>query len=288
MSIVKQIEVVDYIGGHIDYGISFDLSKNSTGFSVFRDGKLKSYAIQFEIKDTDSPYATGLRMVELQKAIAEVADLDREFDIVCVEEAILGVNAKISSVAYGLNFFIDYMIASGYLKTKNFMRINNSTWKGFLKKVTNTPTSKKGADRDKKDVIKAFQSLMYPLAFKVNDFKSWTAYKDSGYQDMLDSVGVLFASVHFTFDSNKNISKKVTIKEKVFGTLEEATKFAKHPIKEVAISEKELNAWSKNIKTITSESTSYLIKLDSLGSYGVKKGYLDYYETYYIVFNATV
>jgi len=224
-------------------------------------------------------------MLELREAIVDIVGENTHFDLICVEEAILGVNAKVSGVAYALNFVIDMLILDGVITCDHFMRINNKSWKAIMRKHTGVIPLKSGSDKDKKDIINYFQALNYSMGYQVNSFKSWSAYMKSGIQDMLDSVGVMYGSVEKVFRESNRSTKKVRKTQKVFDNLEEAVKYAKLPIKEVSISPEKLLPWFDDLKFVTDESTSYIVKTNSLGRFGIVKGYLHDYETYYLVVN---
>lgn len=107
----------------------------------------------------------------------------------------------------------------------------------------------------------------------------------SGIQDMLDSVGVMYGSVEKVFREPNRSTKKVRKTQKVFDNLEDAVKYAKFHIKEVSISPEKLLPWFDDLKFVTDESTSYVVKTNSLGRFGIVKGYLHDYATYYLVVN---
>lgn len=284
----KPVSIPEFVGKHIKTGLSLDISKTSTGLTFFNDGKITSCAVQFEIKDEASPYATGLRMVELEEAIFELTQGVTHFDVICVEEAILGINSKVSSVAYGLNYFIDYLLASGKVSCDKFHRVNNSSWKKVLRELTGAPTPKVGQDKDKKFVIEAMKRLGYALAYKHETFPSWNAYIKSGYQDMLDSVGLLFATVYMSYFDNRLTKKTVTKKLKIFDSLEKSLKFAKFDIIDANVTPSQLSLWYKGLNKVADKSATYICKADSLGRFGVEQGYLEYHDTYYVVVNVTV
>ena len=282
---IKAVSVDDFIGKYVDRALSLDVSKTSTGLTIFENGRTQPYCLKLETDDNTAKYPVGERMLELREAIVDIVGENTHFDLICVEEAILGVNAKVSGVAYALNFVIDMLILDGVITCDHFMRINNKSWKAIMRKHTGVIPLKSGSDKDKKDIINYFQALNYSMGYQVNSFKSWSAYMKSGIQDMLDSVGVMYGSVEKVFRESNRSTKKVRKTQKVFDNLEEAVKYAKLPIKEVSISPEKLLPWFDDLKFVTDESTSYIVKTNSLGRFGIVKGYLHDYETYYLVVN---
>lgn len=282
---IKAVSVDDFIGKYVDRALSLDVSKTSTGLTIFENGKTQPYCLKLETDDNTAKYPVGERMLELREAIVDIVGENTHFDLICVEEAILGVNAKVSGVAYALNFVIDMLILDGVIACDHFMRINNKSWKAIMRKHTGVIPLKSGSDKDKKDIINYFQALNYSMGYQVNSFKSWSAYMKSGIQDMLDSVGVMYGSVEKVFREPSRSTKKVRKTQKVFDNLEDAVKYSKFHIKEVSITPEKLLPWFDDLKFVTVESTSYIVKTNSLGRFGIVKGYLHDYETYYLVVN---
>ena len=282
---IKAVSVDDFIGKYVDRALSLDVSKTSTGLTIFENGRTQPYCLKLETDDNTAKYPVGERMLELREAIVDIVGENTHFDLICVEEAILGVNAKVSGVAYALNFVIDMLILDGIITCDNFMRINNKSWKAIMRKHTGVIPLKSGSDKDKKDIINYFQALNYSMGYQVNSFKSWSAYMKSGIQDMLDSVGVMYGSVEKVFREPNRSTKKVRKTQKVFDNLDDAVKYAKFNIKEVSITPEKILPWFDDLKFVTDESTSYIVKTNSLGRFGIVKGYLHDYETYYLVVN---
>ena len=284
---IREFNLERYLGNHIKSGLAIDVSKNSTGLTVFRNGKIETYVLQTEITDDSSPIHLGYRMDEFMKFILDKVE-GEHFDVVCVEEALTGINHKVNAVALALNPLVDYMLATKKISCDKFYRINNVTWKKLLRNLSGVKALKKGTDAAKKEIIAGFQALNYELGYKVDEYKTWTAYKNSGWQDRLDSVGVLLGVVRQYIDNAvvENTKKKVAFK--VFGSEEEAIAFAKYNLLALEVPAKSLLSWSKKVKSITNESTSYLYKGTSLGSFGVTKKIFEMYDMYYVVFNITV
>lgn len=284
---IKEFNLERYFGNHIKSGLALDVSKNSTGLAIYRDGKVETYLLQTEITDESSPIHLGYRMEEFLNFVLERVR-GEHFDVVCVEEALTGINHKVNAVALALNPLIDYMIAKGDISCGSFYRINNVTWKKILRDLSGVKPIKKGTDAAKKEIISGFQALNFELGFKVDEYSSWSSYKNSGWQDRLDAVGVLLGVVRKYIDKAVVGSKKKRVSMKVFGSKERALKYAKFNVLPVEVGANQLLTWSKRVKDYTNESTSYIFEGSSLGSFGVTKKIFEMYETYYVVFNITV
>ena len=284
---IKEFNLERYLGKHIKSGLALDVSKNSTGLTVFRNGKIETYLLQTELTDDVSPVHLGYRMDEFLRFLLDKVE-GEHFDVICVEEALTGINHKVNAVALALNPLVDYLIATKQITCDKFYRINNVTWKKVLRVLSGVSPIKKGTDAAKKEIIQGFQALNFELGFKVNDYKSWSAYKDSGWQDRLDSVGVLLGVVNKYFDNELVDKVKKRVSMKVFDTMEEAKAYAKYDLVTVHVSSSALLGWYKKVKDITNKSTTYIYRGASLGSFGVTKKIFDMYDTYYVVVNVKV
>lgn len=284
---IKEFDLERYFGKHIKSGLALDVSKNSTGIAIFRDGKIETYLLQTEIKDESSAIHLGYRIDEFMKFVLDKVS-GEHFDVVCVEEALTGINHKVNAVALALNPLIDYMIATRQVTCNNFYRINNVSWKKILRELAGVAPLKKGTDAAKKEIISGFKALNFGLGFKVDEYSSWSAYKSSGWQDRLDAVGVLLGVVRKYIDNEvvDNVKKRVSFK--VFDSEEKALKYAKYGVQELEVTSNHLLSWFKTCKDFTNQSTSYLYKGTSLGSFGVNKRVFDMFDVYYLVFNVSV
>lgn len=283
---VKRRKVEEILSANIKSGLALDISKTSTGIAFWSNGDLLTGNIKFEVKDYESPWAVGIMMNTLRADILSIIGEGAHLDLICVEAALLGINAGTSSIAYALNFVIDTMLAEGVISCGRFLRIENSSWKSGLREISGVPweKKKKGDDGEKKEVIRCFQALGFPLGFKVDEFKSWTGYLRSGYQDRLDAVGLLVAStVRYIERGELKILKKFK-QAKAFDSLEKAMKFAKFDVQQVPkLASNRIAKWVDEVGDDKAESKSFLMVTDNLGRWGIKNGALFAGDAYLVV-----
>ena len=272
--------------------LALDLSKTSTGIAYWNGQTLETFNLKSSIKDLDSPYSVGLRMQELKDFIlVKVLKGQTELDMLCVEEALLGNNAKTSSVAYALNFTLDYLLAEGMLKAKRFFRVSNKTWKATLRSETGIAPLKKAVwskdNAEKEEILLCLQELAHPWANKWRD--SFEVYLKSGYQDQLDAVGLAIHCVKtYGLDEKPQVlSRKTSVK--VYTDRERAEKFVKYSLERVSgIPKNQIHTWVDTCGKDEVESKSYLLETDSLGRFGVKAEVFEESDNYYIVVNVTL
>lgn len=278
----------------LNHVLALDLSKTSTGIAYWNGQTLETFNLRSKIKDLDSPYSVGLRMQELKDFIlVKVLKGQAELDMLCVEEALLGNNAKTSSVAYALNFTLDYMLAEGVLKSKRFFRVSNKTWKATLRSETGVTPLKKAVwskdNAEKEEILLCLQELAHPWANKWREFDSFEIYLKSGYQDQLDAVGLAIHCVKtYGLDEKPQVlSRKTSVK--VYTDRERAEKFVKYPLERVSgIPKNQIHTWVDTCGKDEVESKSYLLETDSLGRFGVKAEVFEESDNYYIVVNVTL
>jgi hypothetical protein len=278
----------------LDSILALDLSKSSTGIAYWDGQTLETFNLKSSIKDLDSPYSVGLRMQELKDFIlVKVLKGQTELDMLCVEEALLGNNAKTSSVAYALNFTLDYLLAEGVLKAKRFFRVSNKTWKATLRSETGVAPLKKAVwskdNAEKEEILLCLQELAHPWANKWRDYDSFEVYLKSGYQDQLDAVGLAIHCVKtYGLDEKPQVlSRKTSVK--VYKDRERAEKFVKYPLERVSgIPKNQIHTWVDTCGKDEVESKSYLLETDSLGRFGVKAEVFEESDLYYIVVNVTL
>lgn len=271
--------------------LALDLSKTSTGIAYWNGSELQTFNLKSGIKDSEKSYSVGLRMLELKDfLLVKVLRGEVDLDMLCVEEALLGNNAHTSSVAYALNFTLDYMIAEGLLKPKRFFRVSNKSWKATLRQETGVAPLKKANwsknNPDKEEILQCLQALAHPDATKWRDFTSFESYLKSGIQDQLDALGLAIHCVKvYGLEQQPHIlSKKTDLK--VFTDKSKAEKYVKYPlIIEDSVPVGSLRKWSETCGADCTESTSYWLETVKLGSFGIKQGLLESAEKYYIVVN---
>ena len=246
--------------------LSLDLSKTSTGIAYWNGQILETFNLKSSIKDLDSPYSVGLRMQELKNyLLVEVLKGEVELDMLCVEEALLGNNAKTSSVAYALNFTLDYLLAEGILKAKRFFRVSNKTWKATLRSETGVAPLKKASwskdSAEKEEILLCLQALAHPWSNKWREYDSFEVYLKSGYQDQLDAVGLAIHCVKtYGLDGKPQVLSR-RYKVKVFTDREKSEKYAKYPIEWVeGIPKNQIHTWVDTCGKDEVESKSYILE----------------------------
>ena len=271
--------------------LALDLSKTSTGIAYWNGSELQTFNLKSSIKDSDKSYSVGLRMQELKDfLLVKVLRGDIDLDMLCVEEALLGNNARTSSVAYALNFTLDYMIAEDLLKPKRFFRVSNKSWKATLRQETGVSPLKQAIwsknNPEKEEILQCLQALAHPDAEKWRDFTSFESYLKSGIQDQLDALGLAIHCVKvYGLDQQPQVlSKKTDLK--IFTDKRKAERYVKYPLKiEDLVPVNSLRKWSDTCGHACTESTSYWLEVSKLGSFGIKQGFLEKADQYYIVVN---
>ena len=278
----------------LDSILALDLSKTSTGIAYWNGQTLETFNLKSSIKDLDSSYSVGLRMQELKDfLLVKVLKGEVELDMLCVEEALLGNNAKTSSVAYALNFTLDYLLAEEVLKAKKFFRVSNKTWKATLRSETGVAPLKKAVwskdNAEKEEILLCLQELAHPWANKWREYDSFEVYLKSGYQDQLDAVGLAIHCVKtYGLDEKPQVlSRKTSVK--VYTDKSKAENYAKYPLERVSgIPKNQIHTWVNTCGKDEIESKSYLLETDSLGRFGVKAEVFEESDIYYIVVNVTL
>lgn len=284
---IEALTVENYLGNYIKGGLALDVSTSSTGLAIFEEGIVKTYAFSLDVEDSVLEY--GLRIKEFLDALDEIIPVGSHFNIICIEAPLSLVNAKTNFRLMSINALIDYKIAKGDITCDEFLRVENSSWKKVLRTLTGVkPFKNVGKDPQKKEVIECLKRLKFGLANKVDEYKSWNAYMNSGYQDILDAVGVLMGAVNITYSENTVVNRTITVNFKVFDNLEDAIKFSKFTLREVDIPAQGLSAFHTGLKKTVSESTSFLYRGSDLGRFGVTNKIYDMFEEYFVLFNVEV
>lgn len=264
--------------------LALDISKLSTGIAFFDGFELFSACSQTKL-DFTNEFSIGRRMVEIEETILELTKGVNDFDVVVIENGILGQNADTTSVAYGLNFFIDYLIASGKIYTKRLVRVENTSWKKTLGELGGIKRERSGEEIEKSYILKNLQALGNDLACSVGEVSSWSKYLKTGTQDQLDAIGLALHLVR-TFDFKNELNsvphrRKKTIK--VFGSMkeiEEELKGEKIP-RLTKVSSKQLLPYYKNIDCFKEQTI--VIKTDNISRLGIAIRDFQILDEYYIL-----
>lgn len=265
--------------------LALDISKKSTGIAYWHNGVLETVQVKPKFSGV-SALEVGYRVSDLEVEILSLLNGNLELDLVCVEEAILGSNAKTSSVAYALNYAIDRLVVSGRLKVGRFLRIGNTSWKASLRRLTGVSPIKVGEYSDKLEIIESFKRLGYPLVEEYSNYSTMSGYLRSGVQDRLDAVGLLITTVQDYVLGDK---VQVLYKQKkchISVDLNKLLKKAKYSVSEVTpVATNRLNSWYKGLEKEYKQSVSLLMVVPKLGAFGVKQEFYEVAEQYYILVN---
>ena len=173
--------------------LGLDISQNSSGICIYRDGEKFVYnsAVVYE---KGNPHAEALIRKQLKEDLLEVIN-GSELDLIVIEDVFEGSNAEVVRKLYALNTAIDDLIIEGKVKCKEFIRVQNSTWKSWLSVVDTNGEYKGYSDKEK---IQGYLSML-------------GVYEDGeGFQDRLDATGMILG--YFlkgnSPEYNENIKKK--------------------------------------------------------------------------------
>lgn len=279
--------VEEYVFHTVGSVFSLDVSKSSTGYFKAVDGSIELGSIQLDIKGWEDSLANGRLLTGLRDRILKVMGDTRHYDLICIEEAILGVNAKTSSLAYALNYVIDMLLSDGVVTCDRFIRDTNSSWKSSLRNLTGTSTmrvsdsslgkskSKRTSELQKREVISCLQAMNFAEAFSVDGYSSWTKYLSSGVQDTLDATGLALGVLYKYYTLNELKVLHSERKVKVYKSLADAERYSKYDLVEVPrVPANKVNKWVSEVGSDTGASASYLMVTDNLGAYGIKHGIL--------------
>ena len=154
--------------------LGLDISETNTGICMYRNGEKMGANAYLESKDGDF-YEVRLRR-ELKECLKEVVS-NITFDVIIVEDAFQGVNPMVTRKLYAINTAIDELILDGVCGCKKFLRVNNKLWKSWLFSIDTEGLYKSMEDKERIE----------------NCLRLLGVYEehDDGYQDRLDSCGML-------------------------------------------------------------------------------------------------
>lgn len=156
--------------------LALDLSYSSTGVSWVLDGELSSGNIYLteDVTTEDELYEARIRL-QLKNDLLE-AFQGIHWDCIIIEDVFFGVNPKTYRQLVSLNTAIDELVLEGSLSADQVLRIQNKTWKSWLKPLL--PGTRSGYLNDKVFIQEALATL--------------GIYEEGrGYQDRLDSQGMI-------------------------------------------------------------------------------------------------
>lgn len=169
--------------------LGLDISQNSSGICLYKDGKKYVYNSNVTY-DKSNPHAEAFMRKQLKDDLLEVID-GEELDLVVIEDVFEGFNAEVVRKLYALNTAIDDLIIEGQVKCKDFVRVQNGTWKKWLTSINPELNLKGYSDKEK---IKKYLSLI------------GISEDGEGYQDRLDATGMLIG--YFLQGKSDTVIKK--------------------------------------------------------------------------------
>lgn len=155
--------------------LGLDISEESSGISVFKDGERITYNSSLSVPEDAEFKEVKLRR-ELKDDLREVCR-GIDFTTIIIEDAFQGVNPKTTRILYAINTAIDELILDGEVSCKHFIRVDNGTWKSWLFSV-DVEGKYKGLS-DKLRIEKCLETL------------GIVEEHSEGYQDRLDSTGMI-------------------------------------------------------------------------------------------------
>lgn len=154
--------------------LGLDISQNSSGICLYRDG-VKSVYNSSVVYDDKNPHAEALIRKQLKDDLLEVID-GIELDVIVIEDVFEGSNPDTVRKLYALNTAIDDLIIDGKVICKNFVRVQNVTWKSWLSVVDSNGIYKGFNDKEK---VQGYLSIL------------GISEEGTGFQDRLDATGMV-------------------------------------------------------------------------------------------------
>lgn len=173
-------------------GLGLDISKKSTGITIYEDGKVETYQCVIEF-DNDSVLKYELMRQAMETDFCSLFE-GKHFEVIAIEDTIESINYETLRVLILLNSVIDKMIYEGKVTCDYFRRIGNSVWKKYFR--TLRPLTKKH-ENDKVEIENICVELGFQLAVDYKDEKKSLKEK-LGIQDQLDSLGCLIGVIRNT------------------------------------------------------------------------------------------
>lgn len=174
--------------------LSLDISKTSTGVTIWDGSKLQHFIISLDgvVEEYESRRLFKEYLSELTQGYA--------FEFVCVEDVFGGENYKTARSLLALNTVPDELINEGVFSCEKLYREENSSWKSALREY-----GKLGGSPKHKIEI---QWMLKNLDVDIHSFDRFnTSDKKDRFQDILDSLGMLLGVV-----SREKLKKGVKLK----------------------------------------------------------------------------
>lgn len=250
--------------------LGLDISECSSGVCIYVNGKRKVYNISVNVFDDNDVFAEAKRRRLLKQKLFTLIG-NWSFDVIIVEDVFTGKNPKVARMLYSLNTAIDELILDGYVSCKQFIRINNESWKSWLYTV---------------DTMGMYR--LYEDKLRIKSCLELVGIHEDGwgFQDRLDATGMLigYFLVRGTekFDMCLNHSKKVNWSDvELAYDVSEQFILSDYPylktLDKVFVTE---DKWTqkKVSEYLTKDPNKlFLCECDKLGNFGYNKG-LPYIE----------
>lgn len=286
MFTIEKPTVENVLKSTMTSGLGLDISKNSTGISIYEDGKVETYQSVIEF-NRDSELHFHYMVKALEDDLLELVE-GKHFDVIGIEDVIESINFETLRALILLNSVIDKLIAEGKVTCNYFRRVNNSVWKKWLR--TLRPVKK--YENDKVEVEHTLKTLDFHL---VNEYEHLSNAKkeDMGYQDQLDAVGVLVGVGLERLNSKVTPSKskqRYKLHVELYSSVEDVLKTYKaEDLNQISLSGNLLASTKKFFKELGTKDAlrKFYMEVDTLGTLGVNYGIQDLHGTNYVVLYQT-
>lgn len=256
-------------------GLGLDISKKSTGITIYEDGKVETYQCVIEF-DNDSVLKYELMRQAMETDFCSLFE-GKHFEVIAIEDTIESINYETLRVLILLNSVIDKMIYEGKVTCDYFRRIGNSVWKKYFR--TLRPLTKKH-ENDKVEIENICVELGFQLAVDYKDEKKSLKEK-LGIQDQLDSLGCLIGVGLERTAKGGTVSKtkqRLVRKVELFYSKKDVAK--KYSLDDLTVINPKGNllAYTKSyLKDLdgNSQFNKFYFETDSLGTLGVEHGISD-------------
>lgn len=195
LNVLSELDIIPKTGIYL----GLDISEESSGICLYKDGEKVSANISLVTKESEDFYEVKCRR-ELKDCLSELVS-GLNIDVIVIEDVYQGVNPKTTRILYAINTAMDELILDGVCSCKRFIRVQNKVWKSWLFKL-DTEHRFKGLE-DKLRIQKCLELV-------------GVVDSGEGFQDRLDSCGMLIG--YFYFGKNEVIrsNKRVDFKDLAF------------------------------------------------------------------------
>lgn len=176
--------------------LGLDISKNSSGVTIFDSGERFTYNISLDPDISSKRFSEVLYRRDLSKKLEFIIG-GKDFDLILIEDAFVGENASTARLLFALNTAIDELILDNRCSTVDFVRVPNTVWKSWLNGI-NCGMDDKGLN-DKEKIRIRLESI--------GIFES-----GEGYQDRLDSTGLC---IGYYLGGKEDLENRLKIKDSV-------------------------------------------------------------------------